>query len=73
MNGTFKIPSTHQRYTSININNVVYILNICYVNMCNQLKIKSLQNEDKFPRGVCVCVCMCVLEVEVRVTETLAV
>lgn len=69
MNETIKIPSPHQRYTSIN--NVVYILNIYYVNMCNHSKLQLLQNQDKSPRKLCTCVYE--LEVEVRVTETLTV
>ena len=73
INGTVKISSTHQRCPSFN--NIVYILNICYLNMCNQLKLESLQNHDKSQKeiivyvSVCVCVSVCVLEVKVRVTE----
>lgn len=52
MNETIKIPSPHQRYTSIN--NVVYILNIYYVNMCNHFRLQLLQN----PQESCVLVCM---------------
>lgn len=69
MNETIKIPSPHQRYTSIN--NAVYILNIYYINMCNHFKLQLLQNQDKSPRKLCACVYD--LEVEVRVTETLTV